>query len=270
MPTPESCLVLRKAGNDQLIVAADFAATGRTAATFHDLVERLSVDCNIWEIAPLPYGTEPGKTGTDQVSRWVKDIRDSGLRVHAVIGFCAGNAYAAAMAEEIAGWQRAPRLVLLDPGIPKPVMLAEHIQGWLRRFSAGFPADAAERAAARLDAVAAAGDHPLVMAAKLGEFFGQAVAPGLVRAGHSQQAAAGFSKLVTGYLYWLAGAIQFDPRPQWRTAPALNSNSPGFGLFLAPPQERPTLVGSARYFDVAHFDLMRTKDVADAVDELLS
>lgn len=270
MPTPESCLVLRKAGNDQLVVTADFAATGRTAATFHDLAERLSIDCNIWEIAPLPYGQEPGATGTDQVNRWVKDIRGSGMHVHAVIGFCGGNSYAAAMAEQIAGWQQAPRLVLLDPGIPKPIMLVQHVQGWLRRFAASFPVGDAERAEARLETIATADEHPLAMAAHLGEFFGQVVAPGLIRAGHSQQAAADFTRLVTGYLFWLAGAMEFDPRPLWRTAPALNSNSAGFGLFLAPPEERPTLVASARYFDVPHFDLMRTVDVASAVDQLLS
>lgn len=269
MPDPRSCLVLRKTDNDKLIVTADFAATGRTAATFHDLVERLSIDSNIWEIAPLPYGQEPGVTGSGQVRRWIADIRGSGLLVHAVIGFCGGSAYAAALTEQISGWQRAPRLVLLDPGVPVPTMMTAHIQGWLGRLAGKFSADETEQAGLELAAIAAANEDPLDTAARLGQFFGQVVAIGLTRSGHSEQAAAGFTKLVTGYLHWLAGAMQFDPRPLWRTAPALNSNSEGFGLFLVPPEERPHLVGSARYFDVPHFDLMRTDEVAAAVDELL-
>jgi hypothetical protein len=270
MPTPESCLVLRKAGNDQLVITADFAATGRTTATFHDLAGRLSADCSIWEIGPVPYGQEPGFTGAGQVDRWIRDIRDSGLNTHAVIGFCGGNAYAAALAERIGEWQPPPRLILLDPGIPTPTMMVQHVEGWLRRFASSFSAAQLDQAQQELQDIAALGDQPLAMAAELGDFFGRVISPGLIRFGNSPKASDDFAKLVTGYLYWLAGAIQLDPRPLWRTAPALNSNSPGFGLFLAPPQERATLVGSAQYFDVPHADLMRTDEVAAAVDELLS
>jgi len=148
-------------------------------------------------------------------------------------------------------------------------MLGRHIEGWLRRYAGSFAPDHLAAAREEVAAVATSGEHPLVLAARLGELFGRAVAPALVRAGHSTRAANDFTRLVTGYLCWLAGAMQLDPRPQWRTAPALNSNSPDFGLFLAPPQERATLVGSVRYFDVAHADLMRDGEVAAAVDELL-
>ncbi len=270
METPESCLVLRKADGRGLVVTADFAATGRTTATFHDLVDLLRADYNIWETAPVPYGQEPGMTGTDQVDRWTRDIRESGLPVHAVIGFCGGGMYAGKLAERIGEWQPVPRLILLDPGRATPLMLVQHVEGLLRRLAGTFAPDDLAAAQARLAAAHQSVPDPLALADELAGFAREVIVSALMRAFHSPQASADFVKLVTGYLYWLGGAATLDPRAIWKSASALQSSSPNFGLFLASPEERPTLVGSAVYFDVPHADMMRTPAVARAVDDLLS
>lgn len=271
MPSPPAaCLVLRDSDTDELVVTADFAATGRTAATFHDLVDLLSVEANIWEIAPLRYGDEPGVTGADQVARWIGDIRASGLRVGTVIGFCGGSVYAAELAERIAGWQDDPALILLDPGIPVPKMLTEHVAGWARRVEPTLDHDDAAQLHALIAATGAADATPLELAGNLGALFRSDVAPALRGLGYETATIERFAALVNGYLHWLAGAMQLDPRPRWRTAPTLHSNSPGFGLFLAPPPERATLVGETTWFDVTHFELMRSPEVGALVDRLLT
>jgi len=270
MDSPESCLVLRKADGQGLIVTADFAATGRTTATFHDLVDLLRADHTIWETAPVPYGQEPGMSGADQVERWTRDIRDSGLPVHAVIGFCGGGVYAGKLAEQIGQWQPVPRLILLDPGRPTALMLGQHVEGLLRRLAGTFVAADLEAAQARLAAIRQSTPEPLTLAEELAGYGRDVLVAALQRAFHSPQASSDFVNLVTGYLYWLGGAATLDPRASWKSASALQSSSQNFGLFLASPEERQTLVGHATYVDVPHADLMRTPAVARAVDDLLN
>ncbi len=282
MNTPSASLVLRRAGGRGLIVAADFAVTGRSTATFHDLVDLLGAEYDIWETAPVPYGEEAGMTGEDQVDRWIRDIEGSGLPVHAVIGFCGGCVYAGRLAERIGRWQPVPRLILLDPGLVVPTMMVDHVAGVVRRLSGTFAPDdlaaAEQRLAALLaapggpaaSATPAAPGGPLALADALAGYAREVIGPALERGAHSPDAGAGWVRLVTAYLYWLAGAAMLNPRQIWKSATALQSCSPNFGLFLADPQERPTLVGSAEYFDVPHTDLMRTPDVAKAVDTLLA
>ncbi|HEX8092193.1 hypothetical protein [Jatrophihabitans sp.] len=269
MALPEACLVLREAEADELIITADFAATGRTAATFHDLTAMVQVDQNIWEIAPVRYGDEAGMTGADQVARWAADIRASGRRVSSVVGFCGGSVYAAELAAVITGWQQAPNLILLDPGIPVPSMLNDHIAGWTRRLEPQMTE--LERAeVAEVLGRDREGSAPLALAAELGELFRQRLCPALRAGGNSDAAAQRFADLVNGYLHWLAGAMSLDPRQHWRSAPTANSNSPGFGLFLAPPEQWADLVGPITWFDVPHFELMRTPEVAWFVEKHLS
>ncbi|MBI3688126.1 MAG: hypothetical protein HY241_12480 [Actinobacteria bacterium] len=270
MPTPAASLVLRTAASDELVLTADFAATGRTTATFHDLVERLATEVNIWETAPAPYGTEQGMTGHDQVDRWARDLKDSGLRVRAVIGFCGGGVYAAALAERASRWQAEPRLVLLDPGVVKPYMQVEHVQGWLTRLTPAFAEEDAGHARRALLDIATTSPGPLELARRLGGYVREVLQPALGRTGHSGQAASDLADLVIGYLHWLAGAAQLDPRPRWREAPALNSATPGFGLHLLPAADRAGLVRAVTFYDVPHSDLMRHDQVARAVDALLA
>jgi hypothetical protein len=270
MTTPDSYLVLRKADSGRLILAADYAATGRTTATFHDLVDLLETDYTIWETAPLPCGSEPGVTGVDQVDRWERDVRASGLTVHAIIGFCAGGVYAAALADRVSSWQDAPRLILLDPGLVKRTMPVEHVGGLLRRLTGTFTPEQLAEAQAALRTADATANDPLELAANLAGWCRDVIVPALRRAFHSPQASADFVQLIIGYLHWLGGAAQLDPRARWREATALNSASPNFGLHLASPEERPTLVGSVTYYDVQHADLMRTPEIGAAVDALLA
>lgn len=268
MAKPPSFNILRQA-DDRLILATDFAATGRSTATFHDLVERLEIGHTIWEAAPMTYGRERGMTGAQQADRWANDVRESGLPVHAVIGFCGGNVYAAALTERISQWQETPRVLLIEPGYAKPEMLTEHVSGLLRRLTGTFQPDDLAAAQTRLTEVGASTDEPIALAGALADYCTEVVTPALRRAFHGERASAEFVQLVTGYVHWLAGACQLDPREVWKTATALSSNTPGIGLNLLPDDERAATVGKEIAFDVPHLDLMRTAAVAQTVDELL-
>ena len=270
MADPQAFNVLRRADNDELVVMADFAATGRSAASFHDLVARLTVGYHIWETAPAPYGSERGMTGLDQAQRWLSGIRDSGLRVRALLGFCGGGVYAGVLADEIGRWQETPRLLLFDPGFAERRMLVEHIENFYRRLASSFTPDQLAQAQDRLHAADRAAADPLELAGFLGDLAHAVLEPAIVRAGWSPEASAQTANLVTGYLHWLAGAVALDPRAAWSAATAVNSATPDVGLNAMPADERASVVAKAIYFPVPHADLLRTGDVAATVDELLS
>ncbi|MEV6116060.1 hypothetical protein AB0L59_27070 [Streptomyces sp. NPDC052109] len=269
MTKPEAFNVLRSEDSGELVVVADFAATGRQAANFHDLVKLLDTGHTIWETAPVPWGQEAGMTGRDQAERWLDGIRGSGLKVRALLGFCGGGIYAGVMADRIAEWQDRPRLVLFDPGFAERHMLTEHVEGFYRRLAKAFTEEQLADGRRRV-AEAAAATGALELADRLGELFRDELRPAIVRAGWSERAAEDGADLVNGYLHWLAGAIDLDPRPAWRSADVLNSATAGIGLHIIPEPQRSALFGSARFFDVPHGDLLRTAEVAEAADRLLA
>lgn len=270
MAKPDSCNVLRDGGTRELVVVADFAATGRQTATFRDLVDRLETPLTIWEIAPVPYGTEHGMTGEGQVDRWIDDVRTPDLHVAAVLGFCGGSVYAGVLADRLAGWQDRPRLVLFDPGLAQAPMLGEHVDGWLRRLAPTFGPGDLEEARQRIAGAAASTPDPLELAGRLAGLFREIVRPALVRAGYSREAALDFTALVNGYLHWFGGAVQLDPRAAWAHATAISSSTPGIGLNALPPEERDGVVAGETAFPIEHVDLLRTDAVARLVDDLLT
>ncbi|WP_406207834.1 hypothetical protein OH807_35595 [Kitasatospora sp. NBC_01560] len=270
MTKPEAFNVLRTSDSGELIIVADYAATGRQAANFHDLAKLLETGHTIWETAPAPWGQETGMTGGDQADRWLHGIRDSGLTVRALLGFCGGGVYAGVLAERIAEWQERPRLVLFDPGFAESAMLTEHVDGFYRRLAKAFTEEQLAAGHRRVAAEAAAATGAVDLAGRLGRLFHEELRPAIVRAGWSERAAEESAGLVTGYLHWLAGAVDLDPRPGWARAAVLNSSDPEIGLHIIPEPERSAMFGEARFFDVVHADLLRTTDVAKHTDALLS
>lgn len=137
MGAPAAWSVLRRSEQGELVLACDFSAAGRPIATFSEFAELLTADCELWETAPPSPLETVGMTGADQVARWARDVRGSDREVRAVLGFCTGALYAAALAEEIADWQRRPRLILLDPEPARARMMADFYESLVSvRFAA--------------------------------------------------------------------------------------------------------------------------------------
>lgn len=257
--------VLRDGPGPEIVLACDFAAAGRRIATFAELVALTGDGPTVWESAPAP--PEAALDGEAQLRRWAEAVRASGRPVRAVLGFCTGAVYAAALAAEISRWQPT-RLVLLDPepGDARP-MLAFHREV-VTRFAALAPPGSDDTLAAA--EAAAAGTDLTTLAGRLVALCAQVVEPACASAGIGAARGAEYLDAAASYLYWLAGAGSLDPPPSWAAASAVNSSTPGAGLLGVPPAERAGLVADVVHLDVSHEDLMRTPEAARATARLVS
>ncbi|MCX2730633.1 hypothetical protein OOZ19_10305 [Saccharopolyspora sp. NFXS83] len=257
--------VLRDGPGSEIILACDFATAGRRIATFAELVALTGDGPTAWESAPAP--PADSLDGDAQVQRWADAVRASGRPVRAVLGFCTGAVYAAALAAEISRWQPT-RLILLDPepGDARP-MLAFHREV-VCRFAALAPPGSEDTLAAAEAAAAETALTPL--AERLVALCAQVVEPACANAGLGAARTAEYLDVAASYLHWLAGAGSLDPRPSWATASAINSSTPGSGLLRVSPAERAGLVADAVHLDVSHEDLMRTPEAARIAARLVS
>ncbi|GAB2648017.1 hypothetical protein GCM10027271_01980 [Saccharopolyspora gloriosae] len=255
---------LRDGPGSELVLACDFATAGRRIATFADLVALTGDGPTVWESAPAPPAGSPD--GDAQVARWAEAVRASGRPVRAVLGFCTGAVYAAALAAEISRSQPT-RLILLDPepGDARP-MLAFHREV-VARFAALAPPGAADTLAAA--EAAATEDDLTTLAERLVALCAEVVEPACANAGLGAARTADYLDVAASYLHWLAGAGSLRPRPSWTTASAINSSTPGSGLLGFSPAERAGLVADAVHLDVSHEDLMRTPEAARTTARLV-
>ncbi|MFR9730627.1 hypothetical protein ACL03H_15505 [Saccharopolyspora sp. MS10] len=250
---------LRDGPGAEIVLACDFSTAGRRIATFADLVALTGDGPAVWESAPTPPDT--ALDGAAQVRRWADAVRASGRPVRAVLGFCTGAVYAAALAAEIS--RRQPtRLILLDPesGDARPML------GFLRevvaRFGALAPPGADDVLGAAGAAAEEAGTDLMALADRLIALCSAVVTPACANAGLGPARSAEYLDVATRYLHWLAAAGSLEPPPSWTSAAALNSSTPGAGLLGVPPAERAGLVAEEVHLDVPHEDLMRTPEAA--------
>ncbi|NEC19972.1 hypothetical protein [Streptomyces parvus] len=268
--TPAAHSVLRAAEGGALVVAADFGTAGRPSATFTELVEGLRAPYEFWETMPPPHGEEAGMSAAQHIERWMRDIRESGRPVRAVIGFCSGSVYAAGLVDEIARLQKRPRLVLIDPDLAERHMVIGHYERFmtarLTPVLTGEEVEAAVRAGRDADAAAAT---PLELAAALGALCLRILPDACERGGAPEGRGRELAEIFASYLHWLAAGAELDARAVWREATAINSRTEGFGLDAFPEEERAGLVAEVIDFDIPHLELMRTPEVARTVDGLL-
>src|SRR5262249_22747383 len=155
--------------------------------------------------------------------RWLTDIRAADRPVRAVLGFCVGAVYAAALAE-LLGAEYGTRvgLIVFDPERPDPDLLLRHFDGALDGLSAGLSRDelAAARGAGR-EAGQAHDDMPK-LAAVLSALLAEHGGPALRRAGLDEARRAELVGTFTGFLGYLVTAAELDPRTAWRDAVALS------------------------------------------------
>ena len=106
MNAPMSSWRLIRAGvGREVVVTADFAATGRPEAGFADLAPHLRTDHPIWEISPPWLDTPATWSGAAMVRQWVSELDEAGMHVSAVLGFCASSSFALAIARVVGSGQ---------------------------------------------------------------------------------------------------------------------------------------------------------------------
>src|SRR5689334_16543591 len=111
--------VLTEARSGPLVLVVDFPASGRLEAGFADLTANSGIGTEIRETRPVT-----GAQSAEQfLTAWLGDV-PTDRAVTAVLGYCAGAVFAAAIAERIERRQAdPPKLIVFDPERPDPAIL---------------------------------------------------------------------------------------------------------------------------------------------------
>lgn len=251
--------ILTQSPDPALVLAVDFSTTGRPLAGFNDLGPRLDPPVTLWETLPPAPGEVPT---TGYVDFWLAGIRQTGRRVRAVLGYCAGAVLAAQMTERIATWQEEPLLVLLDPERPNTL-------GLYRDFHAVGDSLVAFMSEEELRGFHAAGrrvqekygdDDISSVGSALGEVFTAAMGTAAERLGLDDEIRDELAGVFDSLVGYLVAATRFDPLPSWARSVAIRSREVGGG---AP-------VGREIKIDVKHHDLLRHDLTARAASDLLA
>jgi hypothetical protein len=252
-----------------IALAVDFDVTGRVEARFSDLVANLDTSCAIWEAVPPP--ADETRTGVDYVSHWARGAADAGLPVHALLGFCAGSVYAAALAEHIGQAQgTTPLLLLFDPELSMPRTLLWQFLKIVGFMSGTIPPEAA--AAMRDAGQRAFQENPKIedLRKALSGLVREQAEPAFERAGLDRRLRGELLDIIDSCLSYLAAASDIDPLEQWKSAIAFCSSSPMSGLRGMKMAGHEVSV--ARDISVAadHGTLLADKQIAATVSRLLN
>lgn len=257
----------------EIVLAVDFDGTGRQEARFSDLVANWKVDVDVWESVPPDGVSEAARDATGYVDHWMRPIDARRPSVRAVMGFCAGSVYAAALAERIGRWQETePLLVLFDPEliIPQTVMWQfQKVMGFLSPLISDEEIAAARAEGQRLH------DELQDVAALKVEYvrlMREICGPAFTRLGLEEKRCEELFALFRSFLNYLATAGQLDPTERWRSAVAYSSSTPLSGLrgMRASGRGDGVVVGREVEIDADHATLLADKNLAAEVSDLLT
>ncbi|MFF7634697.1 hypothetical protein ACFZB9_16290 [Kitasatospora sp. NPDC008050] len=258
----------------EIVLAVDFDTTGRPEARFSDLVANLQTDFGVWESSPPPGGGARARTGADYIAHWAEPLAAERPKIKAVLGFCAGSVYAAALVERIASWQQErPLLVIFDPEVSaaQTLMWQYHkVVGFMASVISDEDVATARKAGAELHdrtpEIGALKDGLIALIREIGE-------PAFTRVGLDEARREELFSVFESFLCYLAAAADIDPLDLWHDAVAFSSASPLSGLRAM----RAAGVGGERLavsreieIDVEHGVMLADKELAAAVSALLN
>lgn len=249
------------------VLAVDFDATGRQEARFSDMLPKLGGGLTMMETVPH---TEVS-SAVELVEQWVEPHEAAKTQVHAVVGYCAGAVFAAALAERIAEWQSEPPMLLLfDPEISDPRSLLWQFHKTVGIMSTTLGEEDAALARQRAKQICEGTPDMDKISEELAVLVREIGDPALARAGLGEARRDELFTVFASFLRYLALASQLDPLDQWRRAVAFSSTSPlngmramrSGGIFVEVAREVET--------DVEHDRLLADEKVAAAVRRLLN
>jgi hypothetical protein len=259
---------LNSSARDGIVLAVDYPFTGRPEAGFGELVATLAPDHEVWESVPPTGGAETGMTGGDYVRWWLSGL--DGRPVHAVLGFCAGSVYAAAIADRLATTGTRPEVVLFDPEAPSRITVYWQFHKVLDGLSVALEPDEVAEHQQRGRELAERTEDLAVLRDALLAVFLEAGAIAFARAGLDDVRRDEFAATVSAFMTYLVAAASLDPAEAWRQATAISSRTTTNGLNLVDPAAREGMVAQDIRFDVEHADLLRDPGVARTVAGLLA
>ncbi|WFE39915.1 hypothetical protein [Micromonospora sp. WMMD998] len=259
---------------ERVILAVDFDATGRPEARFADLAERLTVDCAFWETSPPGPETERTASGPAYIEHWWTAFQRRPRPVAAVMGFCGGAVYAAALSERVAAWQGSePQLLLFDPEIAVPQTLVWQFHKVVGYLAGVLPMEDIQRAQ---EAAQDLHDRECGMAEMCETLCRLTLEMGDVafaQAGLSKPLRDELMGTFCSFLRYLTAAAELDPLPRWRTATAFQSVTELSGLHAVRTSGiggAGPLVGREIAVDDEHAKLLANDEVAATVSGMLA
>jgi len=242
----------------------------RPRAGFAELSARIGPRYRFLQTRPPPTRSVQRLRGEAYVGRWIEDIRKDPQLVLAVLGYCVGSVYAAAIAVGIARRQPMPKVILFDPQFASSRYLAP---AFLREFDAiSLLLCDQEIKHTRQVAAEISGPPACDLADAAAEMAGIYWGPGSAafeRAGvggaHNDRPIAPVDSSIS----WHSAAGEIDPSSVWECSTAIVSShyaglAPGSHAVRG---EGP--IAQQIRFDVAHDDLLRSDSVARTVVSLL-
>jgi hypothetical protein len=251
-----------------VVLAVDFDASGRSEATFRDLVKLLPRGPEVWQAvtppddrAAPPDGHGAGPSAGHYIDRWLALPGGEGTRVHAVLGYCAGSVYASALADALEPrLGTRPPVVVFNPGVPTVDTLSHDFTGIVDGMTmlADEERAALQNRARRIRAEHAA-DFGAVSDAYAALYL-EACATVFERLGIDLGVGKQLTRMFLSYLDYLAAARSVEVRPGWRSGPALTARElAGTGF-----------VEDETVLDLSRAELLRSPEAARIVAGLLA
>jgi hypothetical protein len=256
--SPNAWKTLSTGAADELVLAVDFSTSGRAQAAFSDLAPLLDPPATVW--TTVPPSADDAVAPAAYTDWWLEGIRASGRRVRAVLGYCAGGVFAAAMAERIATWQEPPHLVLFDPELPNTRDLYRDFHTAGDSMSALLEPEELDdfhEAGRRVEQRSAGGDLAAV-GPELAGIFTAALGTAAERLELDDDIRDELAGVFDSLVRYLTAAAGIDPRALWTAATAITSREPA------------QTVGREIRLAVAHDDLLRDPATARTLTELLA
>lgn len=251
--------VLNQGSDLPLVLAVDFAVSGRPEATFTSLSPLLAPELPLWETRQPDPEQADSFGGEDFAVYWAQAVRASGRPVRAVLGYCVGGLYAARLAQLLAhGQDTRPQVVLFDPEPPTVAGMTADFQDAVARLSSVLAPEESEQAIQ--NAAEAATGCPTLRAfgTTLTRIFRETATSAFARAELLPELADELSTAYEMFVAYIASAADLDPAELWPDTTAVTS------LTAAPHAGRRILV------DVPHADLLRSLATARVVGTLLA
>jgi len=269
---PTAWRILSKSDNSAgLVLAVDFDTTGRVEARFADLVANLTAATEIWETIAPDGGTVSPGAAQEYLDHWAGDLQDERRPIQAVLGFCGGAIYAAALVERIRRAQgHEPLLLLFDPELSTAQTLLwqfHKVMGFMSGIlSSEQVAQAQEMGRHAYDTIS----DVAALKEEISRLMKESGEPALINAGLDERRREELFGVFDSFLSYLAAASQIDPLDQWRRAIAFSSKSPLSGLNAMRASGLDILVGKEIGLDAEHGTLLANRDLAAQVSDLLS
>lgn len=261
--------VLLGANPSPLVLSVYFPVAEHREAGFAELAMKVGSKYRFLQ-AKLPAArTGQQVSGTMYVDRWIDDIRDQ--PVMAVLGYRVGSVYAAAIAEGLAHWQSAPRVILFDPQLAGAEFLSREFRSEISAISSLLSEDEIAWAGRFATEIAESTPDDIAnTAATVAEIYWEISSVAFERAGLGGAYCRKLFAPFESYISLVSAADQIDPSRAWKRSTAIVSSD-----YAGPRNQSPlahdtnSMVGRRIPFSVPHAGLLRSDSVAKTVLDLL-